>query len=1599
MTNHYLRTVTGALVLSLGFGAAALGQQRSATSYFRDDATAGRSALGAALRHSRSLRLDAAGLRAALATAPPETRPGAAPLTLALPLPDGSTGRFAVVETAIMAPALAAQFPQIKTYRGVGLDDPAATVRLDMTPQGFHAQILSATTSTVYLDPATRGDQQHVLSFYRRDMDRTAAGNPGSCQFQPTAAEEAETQRLAAGSNTAQRTLIAAGPTLRTYRLAVAATGEYTTFQGGTLALAQAAIVTTVNRVVGVYEKELAVRLQLIGTNNTIIYTNASTDPYTNGNPNSMIGENQTNVDAVIGASNYDIGHVFGTNSGGLAGLRVVCVAGNKARGVTGSGAPVGDAFDIDYVAHEMGHQFGGNHSFNSASGSCNGNRSAARAYEPGSGSTIMSYAGICSPDNLQNNSDAYFHSGNFEEMATFIASTTCGTSTATGNTAPTVFVPAVRTLPIATPFRLTASATDAEGDALTYNWEQMDLGLAGALTDAQVANDNEPLFRSFTATTSPTRVFPRLASIIANTSSTSERLPTVTRTLTFRCTARDQHNGSAGVVGGINYSASVALPVTSAAGPFLVTAPNTAVSWGGGSTQTVTWNVAGTTANGVNCATVNILLSTDGGLTYPTTLVSGTANDGSQTVTLPNVPTTTARIMVEAADNYFFDISNTNFTITAAVATAAPVVVTPANGSLTNNPRPPFSGTAPSGSTVTVYVDAISRGTATTDASGNWTLTLTSDLAEGVRQVYATAQSSGQTVSANSNTNTFTVDTTPPPAPVAVTPANGSRTNDNTPAYSGTAEANATVTLLVDGTSVGTTTATASGNFSFVQPTALADGSHTVKARSTDAAGNTSVDSNTNTFTVDTTAPTVVISSLAGASGSSTATAPIPFTVTFSEAVTGFVAGEVTATNGTVGNFAGSGSTYTLSVTPTAAGTVTVNVAANVAQDAANNGNTAATQFNITYAPTAPDLTISTGTQASPVSVAAGTYNSITVTGTGFAQLGGAVVVNSAVTVQTNGALNTACQSLTGAGSFTLQAGATLYVCNLAGITSSAATGAVQLTGGRSFSNDANYIYNGSGAQATGNGLPAQVRNLTSTNTATLTLTQALAIREVLTLNAGSLNLNAQTLTLLSDAAGTALVANLGAGSVLGTTVTVQRYIDPTLNPGLGYRHLAAPVANATVAAFGSGGTTLVVNSAYNTSATPNLTTPFPTIFRYDQSRLASSPATTLSTFDKGWVSPTSLSDAAGLATTGFTVQLPGASTLSFTGQVGNSSGAIPLARASGATAADAGLNLIGNPYPSPLDFSSIPAGQRVNMDAAFYTFESTSQYGGNYRSYVNGIGNPLVGTAQAFFVRVSAGQTSGSLALNNANRVTTYNQQAPVRRDTRPLVQLTLKPAGGTTGDAAFVYFEAGATDAFDSQYDAEKLPNSSGLNLSTSLSPTQRLSIDGRGLLGTGQKVIPLAVGVPAVGNYSLNAAQLLNMSPVDVFLRDVQTGAVIDLAQQSSYSFTVTNASALITGRFELVFAPQRPTATTAAHQLQLNVWPNPVAGQAELHLSLSKPLPAATATLRDVVGRTVATRAFSGTSTSLPTAGLAAGTYLLSVSAAGQSPVTRRVVVE
>jgi hypothetical protein len=433
--------------------------------------------------------------------------------------------------------------------------------------------------------------------------------------------------------------------------------------------------------------------------------------------------------------------------------------------------------------------------------------------------------------------------------------------------------------------------------------------------------------------------------------------------------------------------------------------------------------------------------------------------------------------------------------------------------------------------------------------------------------------------------------------------------------------------------------------------------------------------------------------------------------------------------------------------------------------------------------------------------------------------------------------------------------------------------------------------------------------------------------------------------------------------------TVTVQRAIDPSVNPGPGYRHYSSPVSNSTVSDLATSGFAPVVNPTYNTSATPDAEKPFPTVYGYDDSRL--SLTNSLNSFDKGYFSPSALSDPLAVGK-GYTVNIGASEVVDFQGTLNNGDLSLNLTSTRN-TYPDGGWQFLGNPYPAPLDYSRVTPADFVGLEGAIYVYSSTSQYQGRYRAYINNIGNPVVPVAQGFFARVASGQSTATMTFRNSQRLTAPNGTTLQRTtaDPRPLVQLTLQGQGAALADDAYVYFENGATSGFEPAFDAEKLPNTTGLNLSTSLANSQHLSIDGQPELTTSQRVVPLAVGVPAAGSYTFTASQLLNLSTVPVYLRDLLTGALIDLAQQPTYRFTVANAAALITGRFELVFSPQRVLAAApAALVQQVMLYPNPATSNAWVELPASLGNQAVAATLLDAVGREV--RTFS-----LPARGAAA----------------------
>ena len=574
---------------------------------------------------------------------------------ISFPNSEGKLNKFRVFEASMMEPELQAQFPNMRTYAGQGIDNPTEIIRFSITPKGFHAMFLGTSNGTQFIDPFS--EEGNIYTVYSRKNLEVR-----NFDFECGVIDDELLNRATEETTYAARN--ANDGILRNYRLAVACTGEYAAFHGGTTAGALAAIVTTINRVNGVYERDLSVTMTLVANNNSIIFTDGTTDPFNNDNTGVLINQSQSVINSTIGSGNYDVGHTFSTGAGGLAGLGVTCINSQKASGVTGIAQPVGDSYDIDYVAHELGHQFGAPHTFNGTVGSCSGgNRSAANAYEPGSGSTIMAYAGICGSDNVQIGSDDYFHQNSINRMWSHITSTgACPVNrTATGNTEPVANAGANYTIPQGTPYKLDGSgSSDVDGLAtLTYTWEQYDLGAAGLPTETSTTG---PLVRSFEGTANPVRYVPRLSDVVSNggTSTTWEKLAMVSRNINYQLTVRDNDAS-----GGQTDSDLMTATVTTAAGPFTVTSQTVGgQSWDVGTTQTVTWNVAGTTANGVNEANVNILLSTDGGETFDTVLASNTPNDGSHDITVPNVSSSTCRIMVEAANGIFFNVNSEDILI-----------------------------------------------------------------------------------------------------------------------------------------------------------------------------------------------------------------------------------------------------------------------------------------------------------------------------------------------------------------------------------------------------------------------------------------------------------------------------------------------------------------------------------------------------------------------------------------------------------------------------------------------------------------------------------------------------------------------------------------------------------------------------------------------------------------------------------------------------------------------------------------------------------------------------------------------------------------------
>ncbi|MDT8451818.1 MAG: M12 family metallo-peptidase [Gammaproteobacteria bacterium] len=613
-----------------------------------------------------------------------------------LPMPDGDLQTFNVYESSVMAAELAARYPQIKTYKAIAVSDAGIRGVLNLGPNGFRGYLFTP-GGEVFIDPVPDSDQQYY-SYYKHNYVSTAS-REFSCGVKTESdtqspVEEFKTTELVTAARTSTGDKIS-------YRIAVAATGEYSQkVGGGIVANTLAEINTAISRINEIYERDLAIKLILVDNNDRIIYTDASGDPYNAPtNASLLLEENQTNLDKVLGSSAYDIGHVLSTSGGGLAGLGVACRPDYKARGASGDTDPSRDPFYIDILAHEIGHQLGANHSFNGTTESCANNRNAATAFEPGSGSTIMAYAGICGVEDVRQNSDVTFHAGSIAEIVNYTR-IGLGKSCAdpiTGSNAPLANAGLDYAIPGGTAFVLTGSATDPENDLMTFQWDQMDTGDATDDTTYGTDLGNNALFRSFKPVATPVRIFPQLTTQLSNTPDKAETLPIENRILNFRFTARDGN-------GGVDED-DMQIAVNANTGPFKVLQPNTSVTLNSAQLQSIQWNAACSEQLPVSCANVDILLSTDGGTIFSSLVGGTTFNDGVEIVSLPNSITNNARIKIACTNNIFFDISDVDFAIGAIGGGSLPTDIIGGSydcGTATIIPSPPPSSGG--GGTLNVY-------------------------------------------------------------------------------------------------------------------------------------------------------------------------------------------------------------------------------------------------------------------------------------------------------------------------------------------------------------------------------------------------------------------------------------------------------------------------------------------------------------------------------------------------------------------------------------------------------------------------------------------------------------------------------------------------------------------------------------------------------------------------------------------------------------------------------------------------------------------------------------------------------------------------------
>jgi hypothetical protein len=586
------------------------------------------------------------------------------PTEITLPLPNGLSVSVKLSPSPILSKDLAAQYPSFMAFQAQQVDQPENIGRFSISHLGLFG-FFRYNNQWMLLSPRYQGEAEEYASYWYKDGHIESEKIRLTADFLLTDTQLEEPEL-------AQKS-VTSGDTIRTYRLAISTTGKYTQRLGGTAGNVVAELMNLVNRINQVLLVDVAIQFELVD-NQDIIFFDDTSDPFTDSDAATDIEINQDIIDQAIGSQNYDIGHLLGTTGGGLAYVGVACFKGLKAQGYSGIGDLQGERFYIDLVAHELGHQLGASHSFNATDSlSCNeGARNNDSAYEPGSGSTIMSYAGICGSQDLQNISDPYFHSFSIQNIRDYVESSSgqsCGVEVVIDNTPPQIqLMQNTYTIPANTPFVLNGNATDADDDPLTYTWEQFDnggtLGATSSLGELNSDNGSNPLFRSYSPVNIPQRYFPQLSDVLAGQTSQGEAYATTDRDMRFRLTARDNK-------GGVNQQ-DLVITVTTANQTFSVDSP---IEWQGLSEQTVTWDIGETLNAPISCSNVDILLIADMDDPLETILLTQTPNDGQEIISVPNIDSIAARLVLRCSDNVFYALSAEAFSIVGAEPVAPSII------------------------------------------------------------------------------------------------------------------------------------------------------------------------------------------------------------------------------------------------------------------------------------------------------------------------------------------------------------------------------------------------------------------------------------------------------------------------------------------------------------------------------------------------------------------------------------------------------------------------------------------------------------------------------------------------------------------------------------------------------------------------------------------------------------------------------------------------------------------------------------------------------------------------------------------------------------